>query len=340
MVLQQLMQIQFVMLVLILILSDDDYIDYGPHLTKAALITNEGMGRGVIKTIRRRYAPIDFYDYLCRNDLFVKLLYLFKSEFDDIVLSINTKLQLKQINSLVKCIDGRNKVLLTLLWIIRYPRYSQLMTMFGVSEFCVSVTIREILPLLVGRFVREIHHKRKSCKHSSLSNQLCFIIDGTIHPIYKPKYRQKKFYRGDKMTHFINTLLLIDYDQWICAVTTNYPGHLSDQTCAKTNTLFRAIVGRMLALGDPGFEGVDYCVAGLKSNLLKTDKHRLFDRISRSEQAKVENVNNFIKRCQSISKNSRFLHNRALLTGCVLICCGIYNWRKKNGFFMPNPLIE
>ena len=40
-------------------------------------------------------------------------------------------------------------------------------------------------------------------------------------------------------------------------------------------------------LGDTGFQGVEYVVAGLKNNQIQSESEKKFDKISRSEQVIV-----------------------------------------------------
>ena len=82
-------------------------------------------------------------------------------------------------------------------------------------------------------------------------------------------------------------------------------------------------------MGDPGFAGVPYVVAGFKSNQLKSSDHLEFDRISRNEQVLIEHVNRFIKDCKVLSKKAVFKHSRALHVACVITFCGWYNWKKE-----------
>lgn len=88
------------------------------------------------------------------------------------------------------------------------------------------------------------------------------------------------------------------------------------------------ILKKRLALGDPGFGGVSYVVAGYKTNQLKSPAHKEFDRVSRSEQVKIEHVNNFVKKCGCLSKGSTFHHNKATIPGLVLVATGWYNYMK------------
>jgi len=66
-------------------------------------------------------------------------------------------------------------------------------------------------------------------------------------------------------------------------------GIVHDSTASCYNHHFRQFLGNQrFALGDPGFAGVRWMVAGYKTNQLNTEEKRIFDRISRSEQVLVE----------------------------------------------------
>jgi hypothetical protein len=118
----------------------------------------------------------------------------------------------------------------------------------------------------------------------------------------------------------------VDYDGYICSCVTNLDGFVHDATSATYSDSFKTLLRRNLVIGDTGFGGVQYVVAGLKANQISHAGHRHFDRISRSEQVLIEHVNNFIKKCKSVSKKNTFLHTRQHLSASVFIICGWYNF--------------
>jgi hypothetical protein len=125
------------------------------------------------------------------------------------------------------------------------------------------------------------------------------------------------------------THLLVTFNGDIAAVQTNVLGRVHDSTAARRNKLFPQVLGKnRFALGDPGYAGVPWVVAGFKTNQLKTPEARRFDTISRAEQAQVEHVNNFIKKCQVLSKTNMFRQGREKHVACVFIVCGWFNWMK------------
>lgn len=115
----------------------------------------------------------------------------------------------------------------------------------------------------------------------------------------------------------------------IVAVTTNVYGHVHDANAARYNEHFQQVLGDSFALGDPGFAGVPYCVAGFRGNQLTSVSHKTFDSISRSEQVIIEHVNSFIKQTEVLAKSSKFCHRLDLLVHCVFIVTGWYNFMKQ-----------
>ncbi len=87
-----------------------------------------------------------------------------------------------------------NKIILMLIWLIQYPRYSVLSVKFGVSEFIVSKIVEKMLPYFVSRFSRFIPHRRVSSRHSELSkksSQLLIDFDGNIIVFAYSNWRSK-----------------------------------------------------------------------------------------------------------------------------------------------------
>ena len=121
------------------------------------------------------------------------------------------------------------------------------------------------------------------------------------------------------------THLLIDFDNLIIAVQTNVKGRIHDANAAQNNSHFQQILQNQFALGDPGYAGVSYVIAGYKSNEIYQNVQLVFDQISRQEQSGIEHVNRHLKQCQVLSKHPQFIYNRTMYVRCVFLVCGWYN---------------
>ncbi len=71
-------------------------------------------------------------------------------EFEEIV-SIMNEYRYENVRS--SGVKYENKIVLMLISLIQYPRYSVLSVMFGVSEFIVSKIVEEMLPYFVPRHI-------------------------------------------------------------------------------------------------------------------------------------------------------------------------------------------
>lgn len=235
-----------------------------------------------------------------------------------------------QISHIATRMTFANKLLLIFIWLVKYPDYSVLCQIFGTSTTVVSSILHNTLPYLVDHFIQFIPGRLSGTEPTShLSPLIKCVIDATIHPIRRPSIDQYLYYNGNYETHGILTHLLVDFDANIIALSTNVLGHMHDATSARHNTHFKEIMTGCYALGDPGYGGVPYVVAGFKSNQVHTEADRTFDRISRSEQVVVEHVNAFLKQVEVLSKRSKFEHEISMLVSAVFIVCGWYNFSKQ-----------
>ena len=210
----------------------------------------------------------------------------------------------------------------------------RLTSLFGVSEFVVKTVIDGLLPVLVEFFNSSILERADSDKCSILSERVRFVMDSTITPVRRPRKQQERAYNGHYKCHGKLVHLLVDLDGNIASMACNVDGRCHDALYGTYNDSFREVCAKSksLSLGDSGFQGVSYCVAGYKPVHIKTDQQRVFDTITRKEQVVVEHVNCFIKKCKSLTKEGRFIHSPETLAGIAIVVCGWYNWRKRCGF--------
>jgi len=220
-----------------------------------------------------------------------------------------------------------DKVILFLHWMVQYLHYSTLTVTYGISSPVISQFLKKALPHFVGYFSCWVKNSfDKDLVPSHLSPHIIGIIDGTVHKIHRPSLDQHLWWNENYHFHAIHSLFIVDFEGKIVAVQTGIPGSFHDSTAARYAKKFKALLINNLVIGDPGFQGVNYVVAGYKINQLTSYAHREFDRLSRSEQVKIEHVNNFVKKCATLSKLSSFHHNRQMLAGLVVVGTGWYNY--------------
>lgn len=309
--------------------------NYPSKFKTKARHTNIGKGRGTIKEQERViYEMVDVYsEYLSSAvDYFKKFTQLTRQEFKTIVDGMEHRREWLLERTECGGMSFENRILLTMRWIVCYEMYKTIAEKFRTSEAYVSIIINETMPIVVEYFVTHIPHVCTTAKTSSLNDVIRYVIDATPTFIRKPIADQHLWYRRDKHDHFVSTHVLMDFDKMIVAMSVNYMGHNVDSVCARLNRPFEEIVGdKDLGLGDPGYQNVDFLVPGLEMNQRGSAGAKLFYKISYAEQKSIEHVNKFMKNCKSIA--GRFRHDHMLLSGCLLVCGGLYNMKRKLGHF-------
>jgi len=308
----------------------------------AAKIYNPTLGRGKgSRGFKRKFCKrpivVDLWASLqVQNDrIFESLTRMKKDEF--VFLVDEMKHQINSFAQVAQKMTFENKLLLILLWIVKYPEYASLSVMFGVSKSVISVLLNVGLPLFVDYFSQFVKNEIESDSTSSLSHRIVAVIDSTIHTTKKPSKNQHLSFSNHYNRHGMMTNLLVNFDGYIVAFVTGGAARMNDSMASYFFPTFVRALGSKYCLGDPGYQGVPYVVSGLKSNQLLSHAHHQFDRVSRSEQVVVEHVNCFIKSCKSLSKRNQFIHGREKHIACVIIVCGWHNWMKASfGKFSSN----
>ncbi|KAL0490866.1 3 TM domain-containing transmembrane protein [Acrasis kona] len=235
----------------------------------------------------------------------------------------------------VKCMSFDDMLLLTLMWIVKYDSYASFGLMFGVSEYIVSKVINVMTAVLAIYFTKYIPNKQVSGTCSSISTLIKFVLDGTIHQRRRPQKNQHFWYSTHYQMHGMVTQLLVDFDGFIIAFETGFPGSMHDCMQARNCYVIQDVVGDNYALTDSAYSGLDFVVAGYKTTSIgDNERRKRFDEVSRREQKIVEHVNGWFKKCRSVSKRHAFQHSLPLHISCVAIACGLYNFRKLHGAFV------
>jgi hypothetical protein len=199
---------------------------------EAALNTNYGVGRGSAPERQPRISYTKHSKYEQQPQLYDKMLRLTQLEFHKILNDMQTEFKDYVFSHMGECtfMTFQNMLIITLVWIIHYPSYPVMTEMFGTSEYMISKIINTMIPPLTVYFVRYIPHNLISTVTSVLSTKIRAILDGTIHPRWKPLINQRQYFRCDYERHFTQTQLLVDFQDKIIAAVTNFLGCLHDTT--------------------------------------------------------------------------------------------------------------
>jgi hypothetical protein len=114
----------------------------------------------------------------------------------------------------------KNRILLTLIWLRKYPRLHTLAAMFTIDIRYASITIKYMVPLMFEEFSQEVRWPtqiewRSWEGHWEKFPSCVGIIDGTTHSIWRPSRNQRLFYRNDKKKHFMASHVIVTPDGMI-----------------------------------------------------------------------------------------------------------------------------
>jgi hypothetical protein len=138
-----------------------------------------------------------------------------------------------------------NKVLLTLMWLRKYPCLDTMALLFDVSPSTVSHIIHSVVPILWRFFHNQVHWPTVDEWNALRGNWQAFpnavdCLDGTPHEIYRPQVEpQREFYSGHRHYHLMNTQLIVDNLGNIVFLQAGFLGAQNDAT----NFLFMERIG-------------------------------------------------------------------------------------------------
>ncbi len=127
-----------------------------------------------------------------------------------------------------------NKVLLTFMWLRKYPCLDTLALMFDISSSTVCSIIYKVVPILWRYFRNQVSRPNLAEWNSLRGNWSYFpnavgCIDGTPHEIYRPQVEpQRDFFSGHRHCHIMNTQLIVDNVGNIVFLEAGFLGSLND----------------------------------------------------------------------------------------------------------------
>jgi hypothetical protein len=164
-------------------------------------------------------------------------------------------------------LDGRDQVLLTVVWLRVYPTHEVLDYLFGVSDSTVSRIIQRVLPLLeqAGRDTMRMPdpgRKRRRSLDELLQDtpDLAVIIDSFEQKVQRPKNRDERdgFYSGKKKTHTLKNQVAVDEQTGaIVDISDSVPGPTADIKLLEQSGLMKRLPDGVGGMGDLAYSGID-----------------------------------------------------------------------------------
>ena len=141
------------------------------------------------------------------------------------------------------------QVLVTIIWLRRYPTIQHISEKFQVPVSSVHRILHRILPLLhvylVPRYIKwhNFEHWRNLTGTFSYWPRVVAIVDGTPFRINRPKgLIQRLFWRRDRHCFFLNWIVITDVEGFIVLSRPGFVGHISDSTCFRFITKYCSVI--------------------------------------------------------------------------------------------------
>jgi hypothetical protein len=164
-------------------------------------------------------------------------------------------------------LNGRDQLLLSVVWLRVYPTHEVLGYLFGVSDSTVSRIIQRVLPLLeqAGRDTMRMPdpgRKRRRSLDELLQDtpDLAVIIDSFEQKVHRPKNPDARdgFYSGKKKTHTLkNQVAVNEQTGAIVEISDSVPGPTADINLLEQSGLMKRLPEGVGGIGDLGYLGLD-----------------------------------------------------------------------------------
>lgn len=281
------------------------------------------------------------YEILSRYpSVFQKVTGLYRTEFDQLVSEVQPLWAAAEARRLYRRerkrapgggepshLDGRDQVLLTVVWLRLYPTHDVLGYLFGVSQPTVSRYIKRTLPVLeqAGRdSMRQPDpgKKRRRSLPQLLGDvpELTVVVDSFEQRVQRPQNAadQNAWYSGKQRTHTIKSQVTVEQQSGrIVAISRSVEGRSSDLTLLRTSGVLEQIPEGMGVLGDTGYQGIAKLhplgrSPRKRSNAKRvlTEEDRAYNHAFASERIVVEMTLNRMRRYQALKQTDR-QHRRA-----------------------------
>ena len=160
-----------------------------------------------------------------------------------------------------------DQLLLTIVWLRKYPTHETLGYLFGVSDSTAGRIIHQVLPVLetVGRTTMQLPNpgrKRGRTLDSLLHDvpELAVVIDTFEQAVQRPEGRvaADSYYSGKKRRHTLKSQVVVDgYSGHIVDVADSVPGPTADMTLLKQSGFLQRLPPAIGILGDLAYVGID-----------------------------------------------------------------------------------
>lgn len=236
-------------------------------------------------------------------------------------------------------LDGRNQLLLTVVWLRQYPTHDVLGFFFGVSQPTVGRYISRMLPILeqAGRDTmrgKDPGRKRRRSLAALLHDvpQLTRVVDSFEQRVQRPKIAADRdgWYSGKKRMHTVKSQLVVESESgWIREVAVSVKGRVSDIKLVEESGVLNRLPDQTGMMGDAAYQGI------VKLHPLGRSPHKkpirgelspeqiAYNHAFSQRRIIVETIINRLRRYQSLTQMDR--QHRLNHTARVCAVAGLVN---------------
>lgn len=238
-------------------------------------------------------------------------------------------------------LEAQDQLLLTVVWLRKYPTYEVLAYLFGTSDTTVGRYISRVLPLLeaAGRdTMRMPDPGRKRRRHLDEllkeTPELAVIIDTFEQAVQRPQKRAEAdpYYSGKKKRHTLKSQMAVDEASGqIVDVAASTYGPTADLTLLKQSGLLDRLPPGVGAIADLAYVGIEALhPAGLGATPRRKPRGQprpgediAFNTAFSRRRIKVEHTIGRVRRYEALSQTDR--HHRTRHTERVVAVAGLVN---------------
>ncbi len=238
-------------------------------------------------------------------------------------------------------LNGRDQVLLTVVWLRQYPTHEVLGYLFGVSDSTVSRVIGRVLPLLeqAGRDTMRLPdpgRKRRRSLDQLLQDtpELAVVVDSFEQRVQRPQdpTERDRWYSHKKRSHTVKSQVAVDDTTGqIVHVADSIEGRKHDMNLLKQSQLLERLPPGVGCLGDLGYQGIrDLHPLGACPRKKPWGKHNprppediAYNRAFSQRRTVVENSIGRLRRYQALAQTDR--QHRQDHTARVVAVAGLVN---------------
>ena len=286
--------------------------------------------------------------------VFKALTGLYVSEFDQLVIDLLPEYEQAEVERLSRpdrqreigggpnfSLSGRDQILLTVIWLRKYPTQEVLGYLFGVSDTSAGRVIKRLLPLLEqsGRATMKMPDPGRK-KRRQLSDlladtpELAVVIDTFEQRVQRPQTAKQadKYFSGKKRQHTLKSQVAVDEDSGqVVDVSESVVGPTADINLLEQSDLLNRLPPGVGGIGDLAYVGIDKLHPdGLAAAPRRKPKNKprstedgAYNQAFSRRRIIVEQTIGRLRRYQAITQTDR--HHRQYHTQRVVAIAGLVN---------------